>query len=330
MSMIAEVIQNKWGTLPAESTESFTGRNVLITGATSGLGYAAAAKFAKLGASQIIITARDEAKGAKTKKQLDAEVGSSSQLEVWSLDMNSYDSIVKFSQRVVTELEHLDVAVLNAGISSMEYRSSPYGWEEMLQVNTLSTTLLGILLLSKLKDSQKHTGKIPILQFVNSGLHKTAEIPASLRHQTDTIILTELNKPENFSGLKQYGYTKLLQRYAAIHLATASPSSEIIITSVCPGMVTSNISRDIKFPGAGLVLAVMQAMVFRTADQGANTYISGAAQNQELHGRFWSSDVVRVDGQNIVGEESKEVARRVWGEIVGELGKHVPEVKEYV
>jgi ribosomal protein L30E len=188
MSQIMEIVRNKWGTLPAESTESFTGRTILITGATSGLGYAAAVKFAKLGASKIIITARDETKGEAVKTRLLAEVGEASEFEVWTLDMNSYDSITQFTQRIDKELEHLDVAILNAGV-----------------FNTLSTTLLGILLLPKLKKSKTYTGKIPILQFVNSGAHKTVEIPVGLRTQEPSNILSELNKPELYKGaMKQY------------------------------------------------------------------------------------------------------------------------------
>jgi NAD(P)-dependent dehydrogenase (short-subunit alcohol dehydrogenase family) len=331
MSQIMEIVRNKWGTLPAESTESFTGRTILITGATSGLGYAAAVKFAKLGASKIIITARDETKGEAVKTRLLAEVGEASEFEVWTLDMNSYDSITQFTQRIDKELEHLDVAILNAGVFNTSYETSGYGWEEDLQVNTLSTTLLGILLLPKLKKSKTYTGKIPILQFVNSGAHKTVEIPVGLRAQEPSNILTELNKPDMYKGaMKQYASSKLLQRYAAIQLAKAIPSSEVIITCVCPGMVVSDISRHIQFPGVKIVTAVAHALLFRTADQGANVYVSGAAQNQELHGRFWASDVIEPDTQSIVGEENEKVARKVWNEIVEELGKHVPDVRERI
>ena len=126
MSQIMEIVRNKWGTLPAESTESFTGRTILITGATSGLGYAAAVKFAKLGASKIIITARDETKGEAVKTRLLAEVGEASEFEVWTLDMNSYDSITQFTQRIDKELEHLDVAILNAGVFNTSYETSGY------------------------------------------------------------------------------------------------------------------------------------------------------------------------------------------------------------
>jgi NAD(P)-dependent dehydrogenase (short-subunit alcohol dehydrogenase family) len=328
MSMMTEIIKNKWGTLPKESTEVFTGRIVLVTGATSGLGYAAAAKFAKLGASKIIITARDEVKGETTRTKIETGAGQPGQFEVWQLDMNSYDSIVKFWQRVITELDHLDVAILNAGIFNTSYRASMYGWEEDLQVNTLSTTLLAILLLPTLKDSQKYTGKTAILQFVNSGLHKTVAISAETQDKPN--ILAELNRPENYNSQRRYAYSKLLQRYAAMQLATTTPSNQVIITSVCPGAVVSNISRNVQFPGVKIVTTIAHALVFRTADQGANTYISGAAQNEEFHGRFWASDVIEKDAQNIVGEENQKVALRVWNEIVDELAKHVPEVKQHL
>jgi NAD(P)-dependent dehydrogenase (short-subunit alcohol dehydrogenase family) len=328
MAMVIDVLKKKWGTPPKESTESFAGRNVLVTG-SSGLGYASAVKFAKLGASKIIITARDEAKGEATRSQLESDVGETCQFEVWQLDMNSYDSIVKLSQRAATELDHLDVAILNVGIYNTTYRPSKYGWEEDLQVNTLSTILLGILLLPKMKEAQKHTGKTPVLQFVNSGLHKTVEVSAEIRQKSN--ILPEFNKAETFSGgQKQYAYSKLFQRYATMQLAKANPSSEVIITSVCPGPVSTNIARDVKFPGVKIVTAIAHALAFRTPEQGANTYITGATQNQDLHGRFWVSDKIETDGQNIVGEESQQISLRVWNEIVEELAKHVPEVREHL
>jgi hypothetical protein len=40
--------------------------------------------------------------------------------------------------------------------------------------------------------------------------------------------------------------------------------------------------------------------------------------------------VIEPDTQSIVGEENEKVARKVWNEIVEELGKHVPDVRERV
>jgi NAD(P)-dependent dehydrogenase (short-subunit alcohol dehydrogenase family) len=328
MSAVVGMLKGKWLYPPKDATESFTGRNVLVTGATSGLGHAAAAKFAKLGASKVIIPARDVTRGEQSKAELEALVGQKGQFEVWHLDMNLYSSVVAFAHRVATEVDHLDVAVLNAGVRKVTHTLSEHGWEEDLQVNALSTILLGILLLPKLKDSQKHTGKIPILEFVNSGLHATVDIPHNVRNSTS--ILAEYNKPENFSPQKQYVHSKLLLMFATNRLAAATSSSEVIITSVCPGAVATNLARDIKVPGISVVLAIMRVTVARTAEQGANTYVSGAAQNQQLHGRLWKNDMIQPVGQSIVGEENEQLGLRVWNEILGDLVRHVPEVRGVV
>jgi NAD(P)-dependent dehydrogenase (short-subunit alcohol dehydrogenase family) len=320
------MLRNKWLTPPKESTESFVGRNVLITGATSGLGHAAAAKFAKLGATKVIIPARDVARGEQSKAELEALVGQKGQFEVWHLDMNSYDSIVTFAHRAATELDHLDVAVLNAGVRKVGHTLSKHGWEEDLQVNVLSTMLLGILLLPKLKESKKHTGMIPILEFVNSGFHATADVPQHIRNSPS--ILAEYNKPEHFSPQKQYVHSKLLLMFATNSLAAVTSSSEVIIMSVCPGVVATNLARDVKVPGISIVLAIMRVTVARTAEQGANTYVSGAAQNQQTHGRFWKNDTIQPIGQSILGTENEQLGLRVWNEIVDDLAEHVPEVRK--
>jgi NAD(P)-dependent dehydrogenase (short-subunit alcohol dehydrogenase family) len=322
------MLRNKWLTPPKESTESFVGRNVLITGATSGLGHAAAAKFAKLGATKVIIPARDVARSEQSKAELEALVGQKGQFEVWHLDMNSYDSIVTFAHRAATELDHLDIAVLNAGVRKVAHTLSKHGWEEDLQVNVLSTMLLGILLLPKLKESKKHTGMIPILEFVNSGFHATADVPQHIRNSPS--ILAEYNKPERFNSQRQYVHSKLLLMFATNSLAAVTSSSEVIITSVCPGVVVTNLARDVKVPGISIVLAIMRVTVARTAEQGANTYVSGAAQDQKMHGRFWKNDSIQPIGQSIMGQENEQLAVRVWEEILEDLVKHVPEARQIV
>jgi NAD(P)-dependent dehydrogenase (short-subunit alcohol dehydrogenase family) len=326
MATVVQMLKNKWLTPPKESTESFAGRNVLVTGATSGLGYAAAAKFAKLGASKVIITARDMERGEHSKTELEELVGQKGQFEVWQLDMNSYDSVVAFAQRAAADLDHLDVAILNAGVRKVAHTRSKHGWEEDLQVNVLSTTLLGMLLLPKLKASQKHTGKIPILEFVNSGMHASVDIPQDIRNSPS--ILAEYTKPERFSPQNQYATSKLLLMHATNRLAATNASSEVIISSVCPGVVATNLGRDIKVPGISVVLAIMRITVARTAEQGANTYVSGASQDQKLHGRFWKNDIIQPLGKSILGEENEEFGRKVCEEIMQELGEYVPGMRQ--
>jgi NAD(P)-dependent dehydrogenase (short-subunit alcohol dehydrogenase family) len=326
MDALLRILKGKWISPPKDVNESYAGRNVIVTGATSGVGYAAAAKFAFLGASKVIICARDIKKGEKTKDEIiKAKLGTQDQLEVWELDMNAYESVVAFANRA-NELDHLDIAVLNAGVRRDPFTLSGHGWEEDLQVNVLSTTLLGVLLLPKLKQSKEHTGKIPTLEFVNSGLHQKAQIASEVIQSPS--ILQEYNQPKQFSAQRQYSHTKLLLMFATNKLAEATSSGEVIVTSVCPGMVKTDLGRDVKFPGVSIALAIIAFLLMRTPEQGANTYLSGTAQNEQLHGRFWQDDVIRPIGQSIAGEENKAIGLRVWNEIVETLSRDVPSFKE--
>jgi hypothetical protein len=84
-------------------TESYKERTVIVTGATSGIGLEAVYKFASLGASKVIIAARDTKKGESTKSSIAARLGYSDQLEVWELDMASFDSVSTVPVRTACE-----------------------------------------------------------------------------------------------------------------------------------------------------------------------------------------------------------------------------------
>jgi NAD(P)-dependent dehydrogenase (short-subunit alcohol dehydrogenase family) len=200
LDMIA-ILKTKWISPPKPVTQSFEGKTILVTGATSGIGLEAVTKFAGLGASKIIMAARDLKKGDSTKLAIEDRVGRKDQLEVWKLDMTSYESIAAFAKRAET-LDQLDIAVMNAGVTKANFKQSEYGWEESVQVNTLSTILLGVLLLPKLQASQRVTGRTSVLEFVNTGLHRNAIVSPEAQKQSS--ILQWYNKAENFSSMSQY------------------------------------------------------------------------------------------------------------------------------
>lgn len=239
------VFKEKWLNSPKEVHEDFSGRNIIVTGATSGIGKEAVLKFARLGAAKVIIGARDLAKGESTRADLEARLGRKGQLEVWKLDMMSYDSVEAFANHA-NELEHLDIVVLNAGVWRVDYHQSQYGWEEDIQTNTLSTTLLAILLLPKLKQSKQYTGRISVLEFVNSGLHQKAVVPPEVRQEPS--VLDHYNKREQRKAQSQYSFSKAFLMYAATKLADEISSGDVIVTSVCPGWVQTDIGRDHFFP----------------------------------------------------------------------------------
>lgn len=117
---------------PLPGLESFAGKNVLITGATSGLGQAAAVHFARLGAN-VILTSRNAAQSQSTTRFVEQAAGVVGQgkVHVIQLNMNQYSSCVSFVEGLKNSdaaRSGLDVAVLNAGVINADFMESPEGW----------------------------------------------------------------------------------------------------------------------------------------------------------------------------------------------------------
>lgn len=290
-------LKHKWNP-PKDMKTSFAGRNIIVTGANIGVGFEASVKFVALGASKVILGVRDINKGNEAKAQIEARTGRKGCIEVWQLDMLDYSSIQAFASRATSELDHLDIAVLNAGIVAATYEQSEYGWERSLQVNTLSTTLLGLLLLPKLRDS-KTADFTPVLEVVSSGSHYNVNLTAQEKQATDLFAQYNKERPLHHTseGSRQYAITKLFLMYAWAHIASKAVSAKtgkpgVYVTSVCPGATRSSIARDISGVLLRAALWVFSTFFQRTTEEGSRTYISGATLGEKSHGRFWRNDVI--------------------------------------
>lgn len=124
--------------LPIVSTD-LTGRTVLVTGANTGLGYAAALKFLRMNPARLVLAVRDVAKGREAVRRLAedlrTEVGGAPTpaledvVQVWACDLASFASVTQFAQKLDEELERLDIAVLNAAVATSKWAMTPDGWE---------------------------------------------------------------------------------------------------------------------------------------------------------------------------------------------------------
>jgi NAD(P)-dependent dehydrogenase (short-subunit alcohol dehydrogenase family) len=125
----------------------------------TGLGLEAAKHFYRLDCARLILAVRSVSKGEAAQREIEETTTRSPSgegvIQVWPVDMDSFPSVQAFAERVNTELDRVDVVLLNAGVYGKEFRQSPEGWEGHLQVNVLSTALLACLLLPKLKASRR-------------------------------------------------------------------------------------------------------------------------------------------------------------------------------
>lgn len=125
-----------------------TGRNVVITGATSGIGVETAVGLARLGAS-VTIAVRNPTKGAQVIADIRRRSGSDLVDQV-RLDLVDLDSVRSGAQELLDRLDDIHVLVNNAGIITDERRETRQGFEEMFGVNHLGHFLLTDLLTERL------------------------------------------------------------------------------------------------------------------------------------------------------------------------------------
>ena len=119
------------------------------------IGYATVVHFAKQNAARIIIACRTTSKGQDAAAKVYKDVPTFRGLvDVFELDQANFSSVIAFADKVKKETSRLDILVLNAGISSWDWNTTKDGWEEVLQVNSLSPGLLALLLLPKLANSK--------------------------------------------------------------------------------------------------------------------------------------------------------------------------------
>jgi NAD(P)-dependent dehydrogenase (short-subunit alcohol dehydrogenase family) len=86
---------------------------ILVTGSNKGIGFEVVRQLAKLG-HQVILTARDQAKGLDAQKKLKAE---NLNVHFLELDVTNEESIQKAASNVKSDFRKLDVLINNAGIS---------------------------------------------------------------------------------------------------------------------------------------------------------------------------------------------------------------------
>lgn len=317
MSVLWSFIHNRWSAPPLTSltTTAITGKTVLVTGASGGLGLEAARHYARLGAARVILGVRSQSKGESAKKSIDdslkltggigADTGDGKKvdakggaiIDVWIVDLASFASVQDFADRVIKELDTLDIAVLNAAVTKSAFTPTSDGWEETVQVNTLSTVLLALLILPKLKASSVGGvgDQVPRLEFVASRAHQY--VKEGEWWQSEPNFLAALNNPEAFgSSSNRYGISKLFLIYcvreiAAITAIDSNGKPSVIVNYTCPGACKSDLAREWRISWIkSLFLRLLQEIICKTTEEGSRTLVFATCLGMESHGKWIHND----------------------------------------
>lgn len=118
----------------------------------------------------MILGCRSLEKGEAARQDIEASTGIKGVAEVWSVDLASFDSVKEFCRRA-QELERVDVVVLNAGVAVPEFVAADGGFETQIAVNVISTFLIPLMLLPKMRDTAGRYNVLPHIVCVSSDGH---------------------------------------------------------------------------------------------------------------------------------------------------------------
>jgi NAD(P)-dependent dehydrogenase (short-subunit alcohol dehydrogenase family) len=224
---------------------------------------------------------RSSQKGEKVASKFRAQFPKA-KIHVWFLEMESYDSIQAFAHRAETELSRLDIAILNAGLQIADFTTVPStGHEKLVQVNYLSTMLLGILLLPILK-TKSPKGTPGRLSIVSSGSARGASINVT-KGMPVLPTLDDIARPWN--PVDRYQVSKLLGHLFMVNLERYVRVEDVIVNLVDPGLVKNTNLQGFAPPLVAAFFYIFKAVFGRTVPVGASTYVDAAAvKGKESHG----------------------------------------------
>jgi NAD(P)-dependent dehydrogenase (short-subunit alcohol dehydrogenase family) len=273
---------------------SLTGWSVLVTGASSGIGAAAAERFARLGAT-VHLLARDRERGEDARARISERTGSD-QLVLELCDVSSLAEVREFAARFAAENPELHALVNNAGAMPAERTITPEGFELTFATNVLGPFLLTNLLLETLGRGAPSR----IVNVSSGGMY-------TQRLDVDDLQLTR----REYDPPAFYAHTKRCEVVLTELWAERLRGSGITVHAMHPGWADT--------PGVRTSLPRFRKFMrplLRNAEQGADTvvWLATAAEPASRSGLFWHDREPRSVHRLPRTKETPAERERLWDE----------------
>jgi NAD(P)-dependent dehydrogenase (short-subunit alcohol dehydrogenase family) len=247
--------------------DSLEGRTVIVTGATSGLGRAAALGLAKKGA-RVVLVGRDSEKTEKTRREIADETGNP-EIGLQVADLALMDEVRRLAERVLEEESRIHVLVNNAGALYPARELTDEGIEKTLALDLLSPFLLTNLLIPRLRESQPAR----IVNVSSGGMY------------TQPVRVDDLQYEKGrYDGSTAYARAKRGLVILTELWAESLKDGGVVVNSMHPGWADT--------PGVSSSLPTFYRVtrkILRTPEEGADTIVWLAASREAASqtGRFW-------------------------------------------
>lgn len=198
------------------------GKNILITGASSGIGFYTAKSLLSLGANLLLI-GRDETKLKNTENYFNQKFPKS-KITFYCCDLSNQNKILDLALKIKQDYNYIDVLINNAACTNSKLTFSKEGIEMQFAVNHLAPFLLTHYLLPLLKKSEQ--GRI-----INVN---------SRAHSRGTMHFNDIFLRKNYSLSKAYNQSKLANMMFTNFLSHSLQHTNITVNTFHPGLVNTS------------------------------------------------------------------------------------------
>ncbi|MEV8099041.1 SDR family oxidoreductase [Kitasatospora sp. NPDC085879] len=278
-----------------------TGKTVLITGATAGIGKATALELARRGA-QVAVVGRDADKTRAVADELRAATGNPS-VDPWTADLSSQAEIRRLAREFGEKHTTLDVLVNNVGGFWATRRTTVDGIEHTFALNHLAPFLLTGLLLDRLKAA----GHARIVT-VSSGAQAMGRID-----------FDDLQGARRYSGQRAYNQSKLANVLFTYELARRLAGTGVTANVLHPGVVRTDFGKDdASFAFRILTPLVRPFMLSPARGAATSVYLAASPEVADTTGCYFADSKPRRSSK--VSYDTA-LAARLW-QVSAELTAH--------
>lgn len=272
--------------------QDLTGKTVVFTGGTDGMGKIAAQELAKMGAT-IMLLGRSKEKTLGVVAELNA-LASSDNVHYVPCDLASQQSIRDAADTILQQCPKIDLLINCAGMNAGERKISKDGVEMSWAINHLAPFLLSQLLLERLKVSTP-------ARIVNL---------SSATQARGHIHLDDLQLSQGWSTFKSYAQAKLAMNMCTRKLAKELEGTGVTVNALNPGFIKTNLLRSLK--GWELILGVPYMFFFGSRTEvGADRILRVALSDEYegVSGKFIYEDAIRDPNPEALDEA---LVQKVW------------------
>jgi retinol dehydrogenase 12 len=262
------------------------GKTVIVTGATSGIGAAAAVELAKQGAT-VVPVGRDRARLQSISRRVDADP--------LQADFASLAQVRRLADELRERHSHIDVLVNNAGLVSGRRTLTEDGYETTFAVNHLAPFMLTNLLLDTLRSSA------PARVITTS----------SDAHRSGLVDIDDLQGERHWSSWSAYSNSKLANILFTRELARRLDGTAVVANCLHPGVIRTRLARGARLPiRLGWSLG---SMFFKSPRTGAETivHLATSPEGGEISGGYFADSRPATPSAQA---QDDELAQRLWEE----------------